>query len=251
MKETISSQLFTKNKKWLILEKISLKEDDKYIYKRKLECITCGSIKTVNAKAQENTVCITCKDADKINDVLNKVMGTYKILSFSHQEGYIRYYNVECTFCGTKSVQNISHLRNNPGSCMSCKYERRNRIPTLDAPRNCVKSNYISGAKTRGLEFNLSDTEFDKLIFGDCYFCGQKPSEYKSDIHFNKTNEVFKRNGIDRLNSDLGYFKENTVTCCPTCNLMKMTLHSDLFIDHIFKIFNNIVNKGPTTIETT
>lgn len=251
MEKTISSQLFTKNNKWKILDKISSKEDGKYIYMRKLECVKCGSIKTVNAKSQEITVCNVCKDLEKTNEVLGKVMGTYKIVSYSHQEEYTRFYNVICTYCNTESVQSIAHLRNNPGSCMSCKYERMNKIPTLDAPRNCVKSNYVSGAKSRNLEFNLSDEEFDKLIFSNCYFCGEEPSEYKSDLHFNKTNEVFKRNGIDRLNSDLGYYKENTVSCCPTCNLMKMTLSSEVFINHVSKIYQNLVNKGSTTIETT
>lgn len=250
MKKTISSQILTNNGKWKILEKISLKEDNKYIYRRKLECVRCGNIKIVDARSQEVTICSNCKDLEKINTELGKVMGTYKIISFSHQEEYIKFYNVICTYCGAESVQSISHLRNNPGSCMLCKYERRNITPTLDAPRNCVKSTYISGAKSRNLDFLLTDEEFDKLIFSNCYFCGEPPKEYQSDLKFNKTGEVFKRNGIDRLNSDLGYFKENVVTCCPTCNLMKMTLHSDIFIKHINKIYANLLSKGSTTIET-
>ena len=38
----ISSQEFTKNGKFQILEKISNKIDNKYIYKLKLKCMKCG-----------------------------------------------------------------------------------------------------------------------------------------------------------------------------------------------------------------
>ena len=88
-------------------------------------------------------------------------------------------------------------------------------------------------------------------FFSNCYFCGSEPKEYQSDKRFNKTNISFKRNGIDRLNSSLGYTKENSVSCCATCNLMKMTLGEKEFITHINKISNFLVNKGSTTIEIT
>lgn len=205
----------------------------------------------MDAKSQEITICNQCKNLDKINSIIGQIMGTYKVISFSHQEKYIQFYNVECTFCNSKSIQSISHLKNKPKSCMSCKYERRNTIPTLEAPRNCVKSTYISGAKVRNLEFTLSDDEFDNLIFGNCYFCGDSPKKYQTDLKFNKTNEIFKRNGIDRLDSSLGYTKENSVSCCSVCNLMKMKLHHDDFINQIFKISQNFVSKGSTTIENT
>lgn len=246
--KTISSQVFTKNNKFEILEKISEKEDGKYKYYTRLRCITCNEIKIVQASHKERTICQNCKNSQKTNEIIGNEFGTYKVLSFHHTENWIRFYNVKCTYCGIESIQSVNHLKNNPKSCSSCKYERRNSIPTLQAPRNCVKSTYISGAKARDLEFSLSDEDFDNLIFNNCYYCDSKPSVYQSDLKFNKTDEVFKRNGIDRLDSTFGYTKENCVPCCPTCNLMKMTLSHNEFLSHINKIHSNIVNKGSTTI---
>lgn len=246
-KKTISSQVFTKNKKFEIVNKTSEKIDEKYIYNYHLKCIKCGEEQIVHSHI-ERSICKNCKNLEKNNEFINHVFGTYKVLSFSHFQDKRRYYNVKCTYCGTESVQLISHLKNNPGSCSVCKYERRNSIPTLNAPRNCVKSSYISGAKSRNLEFSLSDEQFDKLIFSDCYFCGSKPKEYQSDLRLNKTNLPFKRNGIDRLDSLQGYTVNNTVSCCDKCNLMKMSLHFNDFTEHINKIYNYIVNKGSTTI---
>lgn len=42
--------------------------------------------------------------------------------------------------------------------------------------------------------------------------------------------------------SDLGYFKENVVPCCKTCNFMKLRLSQEDFVKHIQKIANNLSN---------
>ena len=246
--KTISSQVFTKNKNFEVLEKISKKEDDKYKYHVRIKCVKCDTEKIIQASHKERTICQNCKKISKSKEVINEIFGTYKILTLGSIKNGIRYYNVQCEYCNSQSIQSITHLRNNPKSCSNCKYERRNVTPTLDAPRNCVKSTYLTGAKNRNLEFSLSDKEFDQLIFSDCYFCGCKPTEYQSDFKFNRTNLEFKRNGIDRLDSLKGYTKENCVSCCSVCNLMKMTLHYNDFINHIEKIHTYLVNKGSTTI---
>jgi len=36
--------------------------------------------------------------------------------------------------------------------------------------------------------------------------------------------------GVDRIKPELGYFKDNTVPCCPTCNYMKGNLSMEVFI---------------------
>ena len=76
-----------------------------------------------------------------------------------------------------------------------------------------------------------------------------KKIEAFANKKFNKTDTIFKRNGIDRLNSKLGYFLDNCVPCCATCNTMKMSLGEKEFITHINKISNFFENKGSTTIE--
>ena len=43
-------------------------------------------------------------------------------------------------------------------------------------------------------------------------------------------------NGIDRIDSTLGYTSANTVPCCSLCNSMKSTLSPDNFIAHIKQI---------------
>ena len=45
-------------------------------------------------------------------------------------------------------------------------------------------------------------------------------------------------NGIDRIDSSKGYVFDNCVPCCKHCNIMKMTMTIDEFINKIKKILN-------------
>lgn len=67
---------------------------------------------------------------------------------------------------------------------------------------------YVKSARDRGLEFELSTTEFAEIIRNDCYLCG-------------KSNRFNHRNGVDRFDNTIGYCAENASPCCNTCNMMK------------------------------
>lgn len=44
-------------------------------------------------------------------------------------------------------------------------------------------------------------------------------------------------NGIDRVNSDLGYSVKNCVTCCKDCNTAKMNMSIKDFLSMIERIY--------------
>ena len=67
---------------------------------------------------------------------------------------------------------------------------------------------FRASAKQRGIEFKLTREESDRLVTGDCMYCGSAPNP---------------TNGIDRVNSGVGYKVENTVSCCADCNYSKRT----------------------------
>jgi hypothetical protein len=51
-----------------------------------------------------------------------------------------------------------------------------------------------------------------------------------------KAHADFRYNGIDRVDSSMGYVAGNVVPCCSTCNRMKLDHSYDDFIAHIKKI---------------
>jgi len=84
-------------------------------------------------------------------------------------------------------------------------------------------SMYTNSAKERGFDFSLSSEEFNNLLFSPCHYCG-----------------IEQAMGVDRKESNVGYFSYNVVACCKTCNYMKGTLSYQDFISHVMSIIKNI-----------
>lgn len=49
--------------------------------------------------------------------------------------------------------------------------------------------------------------------------------------------------GVDRIDFNIGYVKENCLPCCTTCNIAKHTHDVDYFKNWIVKVYNNFAIK--------
>lgn len=94
---------------------------------------------------------------------------------------------------------------------------------------NSIISKYRNKSKRRGLEFDFTTEEFREIMYGNCYYCNAEPkNKFRKD----------KYNGVDRVNNSIGYTKQNSVTCCKICNIMKSVLSIDEFYSHLTRIYN-------------
>lgn len=105
-------------------------------------------------------------------------------------------------------------------------------LPGGRAARNRVLRYYRQGAARRGLSWDLSDAEFDRLISQPCVYCGQPPAISKAA----RSSAPFYCNGIDRVDSSLGYTPENSVSCCTICNKAKGDMSYDAFMAWISRL---------------
>lgn len=106
-------------------------------------------------------------------------------------------------------------------------------------------------SKKMGKRYNIDFNFFIKIIKNNCFYCGRGPqSVYKDTLHYGV--REYKRvisdieishNGIDRIDSGLGYTKENVVPCCSDCNYAKNQLTQSEFKELIAKIYNNFCIK--------
>lgn len=119
-----------------------------------------------------------------------------------------------CKICREKDL-----LRESKEDRKLYKQELEN-TPTLKLSR------YKKGARIRNLSFDLEKEEFDKLIQEKCYYCGEK--------------EDLLLNGIDRVDSCVGYKENNCVSCCRYCNYLKNKLSLDDFFGKIKHIVSNL-----------
>jgi len=81
--------------------------------------------------------------------------------------------------------------------------------------------------------FELTIRHFKIITSSNCYYCGSKPAMVSFK---NGGNQVYIYNGVDRLDSKIGYTKDNVVPCCAMCNKMKFTYDVELFLTHVKKI---------------
>lgn len=80
---------------------------------------------------------------------------------------------------------------------------------------------YKFAAKRRNYVFELSEDLFTKLFHSKCTYCGTQDCR-----------------GIDRVQNNIGYTNENSVSCCEMCNKMKWKLDINQFLEQVNKIYN-------------
>lgn len=88
---------------------------------------------------------------------------------------------------------------------------------------NEIYKRYKSSSADRGHTFELLIDDFEAYYKMPCYYCG----------------DLVHTVGIDRIDNEKGYIKDNVVSCCPTCNIMKHTKTQHDFIAQCIRIANN------------
>jgi hypothetical protein len=79
---------------------------------------------------------------------------------------------------------------------------------------------YKSGAKQRGLSFDLTQEEFMTFWQVPCSYCGSSIDTI----------------GLDRIDSGIGYTMTNIVSCCVVCNKMKLAMDTDTWFAQMHRI---------------
>jgi hypothetical protein len=107
---------------------------------------------------------------------------------------------------------------------------------------NKIWLQYKNNAKMRNLPFNLTKDEFKALTSQNCVYCGSKPANIAQSVGKSVSKKFSEHsryiwNGVDRINSNIGYISSNCVPCCGTCNIMKNKHEAQFFMDHITKIY--------------
>jgi hypothetical protein len=153
-----------------------------------------------------------------------------------------------CHYCNNEKQMSAANIkrRNSCGCQQNNSSEWKNigaknmpwQLPSGEAARRHLQYQYKKGAERRNLKYSLTETEFNELITGKCFYCGDKLTNRVKGQ--GKTSGDFFYTGIDRVDSSDGYTKENSVSCCWTCNNMKNKTSKSDFINHIKKIFRNL-----------
>jgi len=126
--------------------------------------------------------------------------------------------------CGkTTSVRASSAARGHTASCGCIGIKKRTdgrvkryTLPPVTVAMHAALSHLKSCASYRGIVIDLTAEEFDIISKTNCHYCGAAP-----DQATRTKKATYIRNGIDRVDSRLGYVHSNCVSCCKHCNYAK------------------------------
>lgn len=213
----------------------------------------CGKEKLVLSKCLINGETISCgckrKCISPKNNLVGQKFGKLLVIEFLNfaqfnykcRKSRNASYKCRCD-CGKEYITYQHRLiTNNTTSCGCYPVERcknkeiTNQKPVGQAAINNYYKCYKSSAKYRKIEFNLSKEDFTKLIFQNCYYCGIIPSKVHPASSTRNINGRILVNGIDRINSKLGYNHENCRSCCEQCNRAKLDYTEKEFDDWLYR----------------
>lgn len=159
----------------------------------------------------------------------------------------------ECS-CGN-IVYRLGHkLRSGEiNSCSDCAY--RNRPQSTERYSNEERLYYLSiirrvNATNGRIKNLLSIEDFIELTLQNCFYCGIEPRE----LTYLNNNRIVKRgsiraNGIDRIDSDGDYIRDNCVPCCKRCNVAKSTMNTEEFLNMVKRIYEKHLIRGDLSQE--
>lgn len=191
----------------------------------------------------------------KVKNIVGKKYGRLTVIALSEERGNRNQYKWECICdCGTKKTVTGELLRSGKTKSCGCLLkESRELMRSKMDRRVALLRNLYSHTKTRykkkyGVKNHLPFAEFSKLSQMNCHYCGTEPSHVIKDyMHDSKTKGRNKKvsdtvvlyNGLDRIDSDIGYKSGNVVPCCRACNVAKLAMSQEDFKEHIKKIYHH------------
>ncbi len=156
--------------------------------------------------------------------------------------------------CGNEKIvvsDNLSSGKSNSCGCLLHEVIGKcNQYGYYEDREEAILRVQYSHLKRRNKKFTgdvMSYEEFVAKSKSPCFYCGL---EYSREL-YDRRNEtkskglvsdiVVKCNGIDRIDSNIGYTSENTVSCCKYCNTAKNTMTIEHFKDWITRLYNNFI----------
>lgn len=197
----------------------------------KAKCRTC--INTYQRARLSKRPGYRAKASFKITPI-GKQFGRWTVIEKAGSGKKGTYWLCRCS-CGV--VKRVCAPRLADGSSKSCGCGTREAVSAAnrkyaDPTRqwwNVLFQGYLRHARARGFTFAIARDEFDLLTKRPCHYCGRS-NVNKGRVRYNY---AFDYNGIDRIDSSLGYIPGNVVACCGTCNTMKQRMSPAEFVAHL------------------
>lgn len=165
--------------------------------------------------------------SSKYDNYVGQKIGTRLIVSSLPRS----LFSVICTVCSHETVQRgVDLVKLSDRECLKCKINSR------DANATTVFNRVKGNANTRSIKFEITLKDFMDIASKNCFYCNEKPIQ---NHDFRARSKPY--NGLDRLDNSKGYTKNNSVSCCPTCNYAKHDLSLSEFKVWLTKCYDYLI----------
>ncbi len=187
---------------------------------------------------------MACGAKNRFIDLTHEKFGLLTVISLYSADGGFTKWNTLCE-CGKQKIISSESLKGDKAKSCGCM-GGGSRKPYGEASINQKYTTYKDDAKRRPCIFSISLDDFKSIVFQDCFYCGEGP---QISLRKCRQNGKIPMNGIDRVDSSIGYVLSNLVPCCKMCNFMKLKYSQVNFLSHIEKIYSRqnkqkIINDG-------
>jgi len=175
------------------------------------------------------------------------VFGRLVTLGFSHKHPKNGEYFYQCRcICEKITLVSGSNLRN--GNTKGCGCYRVVFKTDVDRKNRLYRQTYTNLRCRHNKRWTtpmITRAEHRTLVDSPCFYCGfEKSNTVRDKSHI--AGEVYSDveihiNGIDRLDSSLGYTKENCFPACAYCNKAKNDRKVDYFLHWIAEVYHKSV----------
>lgn len=220
---------------WTVLSKSDKTGQRNEVYWH-VRCV-CGNEKDVRANSLTMNKSKSCGCLSyRKKSLLGAKFGKWTVIDGSDLK-VGRHSAVKCQCeCGAIKVIVISDLKGGRTTqCVLCRatFQPRKTGDALGARE--VWRAYALKSNRRDLPFELTFEQFYEMSQQNCYYCNEGPSNYRQAPKEHATPFIY--NGIDRVDSRLGYIQSNVVTSCWVCNSSKKTDSLEDFLSWIEKVY--------------
>jgi hypothetical protein len=203
----------------------------------------------VGVSGVETLTCKTCREANKVqemrrdkehrNEIAREADKTPKRIAVKKQwkeDNYekVAEYTMNCREHRIEKMGVDEYLKTNADQAKKWRENNPDKVKQTNINKiNSITLQYGVYERSAGLKqlkFEITFDEYRQIVSIPCRYCG-----IIQDRGFN---------GIDRKDSNVGYIRENCVSCCAMCNYMKNTLSECAFIgraEHILT-YNGMVD---------
>lgn len=184
------------------------------------------------------------------DDKTGRTYGKLTVLSLAHTKKFTSKYRKNNTRsfwlceCLCNNQVTVVSYNLSSGTTQSCGCRQKEtlkqikEIRLITHPGRSAKLNkfvmYKSAAKTRKIDFKLTELEFYNIVEQACFYCDLPPSNISK-----RSDDVYYYSGIDRVDNNLGYIITNCVPCCKECNKIKNDSTLSVFLSRIEAIIKN------------